>query len=418
MAELKDVIIIGGGASGLFAACLISGKGKSVLLLEKNKVLGKKLALTGNGRCNYTNLYQNKDCYFSEDREKAFSIISSFNQDKIMDYLSSLGILPDVRRGRFASTEEVGYVYPYSGSGKDFVSVLQSECEARGVKIKTNTEVKDIKKTAEGFSVITGDNSYAYEGKEVLVTTGGLALPSSGSDGSLNSVLKKVFRFKTEVPALTYLKHKNEELKKLSGLRLEAFLRLYSEHKLLSSERGELQFSEKGLSGIPVMQLSGLAARELLDGRKAFLSIDFFPASKEKDFFLYLKERRKALSHKRSSDFFLGLFPEKLASLFLSPYTKIDKSVSDFSEETLASLAKTVKDFPLPITGTGDFQSAQTTSGGLLLSELDDFLQSKCLPGLFFAGELLDVDGSCGGYNLTWAFASAHLVSEKIGEMK
>lgn len=417
MNHLTDVIIVGGGAAGLFCASLLSRKGLSVLLLEQNKVVGKKLALTGNGKCNYTNLFQSEACYRSTDIKKAYSIISSFNTEQIIDIFRRIGILPDIKKGRSSYHEEAGYVYPFSGSGKEFVQALAEDCLSKGVKIRTNTKVNSLKKEGDIFSVITGDNNYAYQSKNVVIATGGLALPSSGSDGSIKTVISNLgHKFLKEVPALTQLKTKSKEIAHLSGLRLQAKISIFIKESLIAEEIGELQFSDRGISGIPAMQVSGLVARLLQEGEEIFGEIDFFPFSDFNESLSYLMRRQNDLSEKPFSNFFLGMFPEKLTTLLLKPFEKTYHKISEISSEDRKNICSRIKNFSFSIDGTGDFSSSQTTSGGLLLSEVDDFLCSNYVKNLYFAGEFLDVDGLCGGYNLTWAWASAFRISEKIGE--
>lgn len=417
MKQIYDVIIIGGGASGLFLASLLSKKELSVLVLEQNKIVGKKLALTGNGRCNYTNLYQSETCYRSGDILKAYSIIQEFNAEKIIAHFKKLGIIPDIKKGRSFYHEEAGYVYPYSGSGKDFVQVLYETCVSSNIKIKTNTKVYDLKKIKDCFEVITGENGYSYYSKNLVIACGGLALPSSGSDGNLRKIVMKFgHKFKEEVPALTFLKTKSKEVSSLSGLRIQAGISLFSDDNLVYKEIGELQFSDRGISGIPAMQISGLAAGLLREGKKLSCELDFFPFSDEVETDLILRDRKKDLEGRKFTSFFAGMFPEKLSLVLLKPFLDADSSRSELKEDDLLLLVKRIKKFKVSIDGTGDFSTAQTTSGGLILSELNEDLSSKFVDSLYFVGEVLDVDGLCGGYNLTWAWASAFKVAKKIGE--
>lgn len=417
MAALIDVIIVGGGASGLFSAILLAKKGYSVTILEQNKVVGKKLSITGNGKCNYTNLYQTKACYRSSDLEKAFRVLRNFDEDKILDFFKSIGIIPDVKKGRCTYNTDSGYVYPSSGSGKDFTLALQEECLSLGVKIRTNTKVVDVKKENNIFLVTVGENLYSYKANYVIIAVGGLAEPKSGSDGNLYEVLKSSgHKFKKQLPALTSLSSNRTELKELSGIRTTVCLSLFSDSELIAEEYGELQFSNRGLSGIPAMQLSGIAAR-LIDEKKAVnCVIDFFPSLEREDLLKHFLERRERLGKRKVEHFFLGMLNEKLALVINKYFFKGCVFVSEVTDSILESMTDYLKSFEVPIVSVGDFYLAQTTSGGILLSEVDESLCSLHLKNLFFAGEILDVDGLCGGYNLTWAWASAFQIAEKIGE--
>lgn len=416
MAEIIDVIIVGGGASGLFSGLLLAKKGKKVTVLEKNTTVGKKLLLTGNGKCNYTNLYQSEDCYRSREIKKAMKILSTFDVEQILSYFKEIGILPNIKKGRCSYNLDSGYIYPNSESGKDVVTALLEENLSFGVKIRTNTEVTDIKKDGKEFLVTAGESHYTYRARNVILATGGLAAPSTGSDGSLNPIIQKLgHSLIPQLPALTSISSPDKKVKALKGVRLVGKISLYESERLLASEYGELQFSERGISGIPAMQLSGLVSQALAENKKLQVKIDSYPSLAKKELYDYLLNRKEVLGKRKTENFFLGMLNDKLGGLLAQSFFKSYKKVEDIPSYVLEEVSQAIKELSFPIDKVGDFSFSQTTSGGFSLSELNEGLESLFVENLYFTGEILDVDGLCGGYNLTWAWASAFVVAETIG---
>lgn len=412
--DTRDLIVVGGGASGMLTGLLSARRGLSVSILEHGKALGKKLAITGNGKCNFTNLYQEKSCYNSGDIEKAYNIIDKLGGKGLIDLFSSFGIDGIVKKGRSFDRIEAGYVYPVGESAKEFVNILNDELIRLKVKLKTNINILDIKKNGELFEIVTGTegNSYSYFAKKLVIACGGLAGASTGSDGSLFEIIKRFgHSIIKPLPALTSVKTKKHEF---AGLRCVAAIKAYIdkeyEQALLGREVGELQFTEQGIGGIPVMQLSGKIARELDKGNKLYFKIDFCYDKSDKELENILKKRRELLSERMSDKFLTGFTYEKLSKYIADKFLDNKNNVGKIADDKVNMILKWLKEAKFDIITVNGFDSAQTTSGGVSMNEVTDSLESKLVPGLFFVGEVLDVDGLCGGYNLTWAFASAYEV--------
>jgi len=412
--DIRDLIVVGGGASGMLTGLLSAGKGLSVSILEHGKTLGKKLAVTGNGKCNFTNLYQEKSCYNSGDIEKAYNIINKLGGKGLINLFSSFGIEGRVKKGRNFDRIEAGYVYPAGESAKEFVNILNDELIRLKVKLKTNINILDIKKKGELFEIITGTegNSYSYFAKKLVIACGGLAGASTGSDGSLFDIIKRLgHSIIKPLPALTSVKTGKHGF---GGLRCVAEIKAYIDKKgeqiLLGSEVGELQFTEQGIGGIPVMQLSGRIARKLDKGNKLYFNIDFCYDKSGAEVENTLKKRRELLSERTADKFLTGFTYEKLSKYIADKFLDNKNNVGNITDNKINMILKWLKEAKFDIIEVNDFDSAQTTSGGVSMDEVTDSLESKFVPGLFFVGEVLDVDGLCGGYNLTWAFSSAYEV--------
>ena len=384
-----DVIIIGGGAAGLFAALLSRTKKMNVTLLEKNEVFGKKLSLTGSGRCNYTNLDIGKECYYSDDIEKTMEIIEAFGPEDSISAFKSIGIEPYFNGS---------YVYPMMRNAGEFTDVIISALNASPVKCKTNQNIVSVTYDEGTSKFNVNTDSYSYTCDKVLVCTGGLAMPKSGSTG-LGYKIAESFGHKIvpEVPALSGFYFDDMCLKSLSGLRINAAV--YTDSGLF--DKGEIQFTQNSISGIPVMDISGYIDKNIT------LYLDLLPELSKEETFSFLTERVKTLSAFPVRTFFNGLYAKSLGRLLLNNLDK-NKDIACISEDELLSLVTLIKKFPVSVKEKKGFDDAQVTRGGVSLFEVTDNLESRYRKGLFFAGEVLNTDGICGGYNLQWAFASAY----------
>ena len=415
--NITDLIIIGGGPAGMLAAVMAGRAGLSVLVLEHNDSYGKKLSVTGNGKCNYTNLYQSIECYRGSDTEASFKIIQKFGPDKIIDFMRSLGIEPYKRCGREFDDARKVYVYPASESAADFTEAFQVEMNALKVKQKTRLHVCGIEKKEGCFNVTTipsGEedmtNAFSYKSRFVLVSAGGLAAPETGSDGSMLKIVKNSgIKVSKMTSALTKI-YTKENLQNLAGVRMTGKISLMHEERVYTKEVGEIQFGTKAVSGIPAMQLSSL-----INDRNDLLLLDFFPNMSDNETMTYLEERRRRLKWHPAASFLKGLFPPKFGAYILEKLAlKKSLTVDELKIEDLSKIKDLTKYMLLHIDKKGDFGEAQVTHGGILLSECTKNLEAKNVSGLYFAGEILDTDGICGGYNLTWAFASAYTAIQEI----
>lgn len=413
MNETYDKIIIGAGAAGLMAAysSCVETKGadpkQRLLLLERKDVVGKKITATGNGKCNYTNSVQNKDCYRSCDPDKAYRIIQSYDHEHIIKMFHNLGILPRERNG---------YYYPYGEQAKSVRDVLKNAVTNLGAEIRTGAFVTDINCSKDKYTVICADGS-KYTAKKLIVTAGGCAAPVFGTDGSIFGILKKLgIKIVTPKPALCGLKTDYRYLKNIDGVRLKCNCSLYSKdvNNIIYSEAGEIIFSKNGISGIPVMNLSRSAINEMDKNLSCGLILDMFPDMEEWELESFLAMAASTKGGPVSTALSAVVNDKLLKLLIRESGMELDDHADRFNREKrkvcFSKLAKLLKNFTINITGNNGFENAQTTQGGVSLDEIDEMsMECKKYRGMFFAGEVLDVDGMCGGYNLQWAWTTGYL---------
>ena len=400
-----DVAVVGGCAAGLAAA--ISAKRNhpemSVAVIEKLPRVGKKLLATGNGRCNLTNVNCVSHAYRNADF--AAGTFRKYPPESVIDFFASLGLL--------TYTDSEGRVYPMSNTAASVLDALRMGIEKSGVKIFCDTPVEKIEKTADGFVI----NS-AFRCKKLIVAVGGKASPSQGSDGSGYPLMKSLGHGITPLaPSLVALKADAQVTKSLKGVRIhDCVICVNGISGEIARSRGEILFTDSGLSGIAAMEAGAAVHRALKDGA-VYASLDLSPTLSEDDLLQYLKATAKALPDAALDNLLTGIVPKacsvavcKTAGIY-APDTKL----GSLSARQLAAAAKFVKSFTLAVTGTKGYENAQVTSGGVNVGEFDPHtLASKLVDGLYCAGELLDVDGGCGGFNLQWAFASGLLAGELL----
>jgi predicted Rossmann fold flavoprotein len=288
------------------------------------------------------------------------------------------------------------------------------ELEYEKVPIYVSHEIREIKMTKGNFVIFTNKDSFSA--KKVVIATGLLASPKTGSDGSFFDVIKGFgHHFVKIVPALVQLQAKQSFFKSLAGIRAEMQIRLYIDGKKTAEEKGELQLTERGISGIPAFQISRFATRALQEMRTVFALIDFAPMLQEEELYEIMQCRFGLFSHgKNCNDALIGMFNKKLNEVLIkesgiSPARQADS----LSEEELRRLCKNIKEFRVDIIGSNGFDAAQVCAGGVDTSELyNDTLESRLIPGIYFAGEVIDIDGTCGGYNLQWAWSSGYVAGK------
>lgn len=416
----KKIIIAGGGASGLTAAIVAARMGADVTILEHMDRVGKKILSTGNGKCNMTNLNLSSRCYRSDMPDFPMKVIGKFPVNETLDFFRGLGILPKNRNG---------YVYPNSEQAAAVLSVLCLETERLGVKTVCGCHVKEIKASCkEGSKASVKGNPFfqaicsikdgekettkSFYSNALILAAGSMAAPVTGSDGSGYSLAKSLgHHIIKPLPALVQLTCEGKEYKALTGIRADARLKLFADGKFMAEDRGELQLTDYGISGIPTFQISRYASKALEKGQKVMVLIDFLPDMEEKDLSDFLFERKKGAGHKPGEEFLTGVLNKKLASVLLKQSgISPDRKVSDINNGALRELCRRIHSFEAKVTGTKPFANAQICCGGVDTREIDAHtMESRLIPGLYFAGELLDVDGICGGYNLQWAWSSGAL---------
>ena len=402
---MRHVAVIGGGAAGMMAAITSAREGARVTILEHKERIGKKILSTGNGRCNFTNTYQTPACYRSDNRDFAWNIIQKFNVEKTISFFKELGIYPKDRNG---------YLYPYSDQAAAILEVLQIEVAKLDICVMTEINVLDIQPVKKEIRITTDKKTITAD--SVILACGSKAAPVTGSDGS-GYQLAKLFghRIVPVLPALVQLRCAEKFYKSISGVRVQGTVEIYADDIFLASDTGEIQLTNYGISGIPVFQVSRYAAKALYKKQSVTAVLNFMPDMNKDEFLLFLKERITLCPYKTLDEFFTGVFPKKLCELWIR-LSRLPKEmrVSDLSGEQLEKLVLLIQHLRTHITETNSFEQAQICCGGVDTTEINpDTLESNYVPGIYFAGELLDVDGICGGYNLQWAWSSGFVAGKE-----
>ena len=406
---MSKIVVIGGGASGLIASIYASNNNNEVILLEKNNNLGKKILLTGNGKCNYWNKDISIEHYNSSDIDILDKIINDENKIEIENFFNRLGIIPKIKDN---------YYYPMSNQASSIQTALILEAELRGVKILNNSEVFSVEKINDVFEITLADKKIYAD--KVVLAMGSKACPKTGSDGlgykiatSLGHSLIK------PLPALVQLKLKSSFLKDWHGIRTDAEVSLYENNKLVKSDVGEVQLTDYGISGICVYQLSSLVSRGLYNSNKEEIEINFLKnleINDEDDFIEYMDKRNEKVVSRNISQLLDGILNYKLVNMILKNiWISRDDSWDNISIVKKRELATYLTKLRLEIMGTNSYEQAQVCSGGVKLSEINpNTMESLKVKNLYIVGELLDVDGECGGFNLGFSWISGFLAGHNI----
>ena len=405
---MKKVAIIGAGAAGIMCSIQAVSKNTTVVLFDKNPVVGKKLLITGNGRCNYWNMDMGLEHFHSNNQELLKDFITDEVKSEVLAFFDSIGVVPNIKNG---------YYYPYSNQASSIRDLLEAEARRRGVLFSLGEEVKDIFLDNGKFVVDCGSGLEYFD--DLVIATGSKACPKTGSTGFGYHLAEKFGHHVVDVvPALVQLEASGKFLKDWSGIRVQCVVRLYEDGIFLKKEMGEAQLTDYGISGICIFNLSRYVSRGLLKNKKEELKISFLPFLEEKsleEVELWFKNRIQQLKEYTMVEFLEGILPYKLVFVVLKQ-AKISRNrkAGELSDEEMDALLSYLMEFPLVIVGTRDFSSCQVCSGGVLLQEVDFTFQSRFVPNLYFVGEVLDVDGDCGGYNLGFSFMSGMAAGKAI----
>lgn len=402
-----DVVVAGGGAAGMMAAIACKKQGSQVLILEKKERIGKKILATGNGKCNFTNRFQDASCYRSDNEGFPTYALEQFTAEDAIAFFEELGVI---------CKEKNGYMYPYSGQAGTILDALRFELERLGVKSILGAEISKIKREKGGFSVKYGEKAVFC--KKLILTAGGKASPVQGSDGSGFRLAKNLGHSITSLsPALTGLKASDDFCKALGGVRNESTVSLFIDGKFCMKDTGELQLVQYGISGIPVFQICRYAGKALLKKRVVTVEVDFFPGIDGKELEKNLLERKKKFGLNQAEEALTGLLNKKIMLVLMKECgIKATQKMKDISEEKLKAMCFKMKQLIFHITDTNGFENAQVCAGGIDTTEVEpETMESKLVKNLYFAGEILDVDGICGGYNLQWAWSSGRLAGISAG---
>ena len=397
---METIIIIGAGASGMMAALTAAeAPGRRVILLERQQRAGRKLLATGNGRCNLTNTGAAIENYHGESQDFAAPALDAFPPQAVLDFFRGLGLVTVEEYG--------GRVYPLSDSANSVLDVLRFHMEAKGVELKAAEPAREVKREKQGFTVVT-DAEHLHADK-LIVACGGAAGAKLGGVSDGYELLKMLGHKRTALyPSLVQLVTAPEYPRALKGVRTDCALCLYAGKSLLAESRGELQFIETGVSGPAVFDLSRAAAT---GGKGLRLAADFLRDYDEAVLLALLKQRRETLPGLPAGDMLTGIVHNRLGKMLVR-YAALNANapLRELDDGALGKLVSACKDFRLPVQGTEGFDKAQVTAGGVKTSGFNpETLESWFVPGLFACGEVLDIDGDCGGYNLQWAWASGRL---------
>lgn len=377
---MLKIAIIGGGAAGMSCAVMLARKGFSVALLERGARLGRKLSATGNGQGNVTNTDMRAEKYFSDDRDKVARALARFGAEDTVRFLESMGgiFLPDER----------GRVYPAGRQASAITDLFRRELARLNVAVRTETRVDGIVRSGDGFRVTFGGETLCSDA--VVLAAGGKAAANFGTDGTAYALAENFGHTVAPLsPALVQLVCDREGVRGLKGIRVDGLLRVVRRGEEVCRFRGDVLFTDNGVSGDAVFRASSYARKGDM------LFVDLLPAVDE--------ARLRQTVKGAGEDCLLCIVPNGLA-----------RTVIRKAEGRADKLIPFLKSYPLTVESTLGFDRAQVTRGGIPLSETDENFMSKKRKGLFFAGEILNADGECGGYNLQWAFTTAHCSAEGI----
>ena len=402
-----EIAVIGGGASGLMAAITAKKSGKEVIILERKDRILKKVLITGNGRCNITNVNANISNYFGKNISSVENILNRFTPQDTMDFFNELGIV--------CNEENRGKVYPLSGQASSVVDALRFEAEKLGIKIETEFYVRKIEKDGFKFRIYSEDKKKIEAGR-VIIAAGGQSYPELGSNGSGFELAKELGHSVTKLsPSIVQLKTEKYQVKGLQGIKTDVAVTAYGDNKKICTYNGELLFTDYGISGNVVFNISFVMPLY----KNVEFEIDFMEKFDYNELYEILKERKKMMSHLTMENYFNGMINKKLGQFLskVSGIEKLSKPVKDLNDSDIRKLCTVLKKHRMKILETTGFKNAQVTAGGVSLDEVNtETLESKIVKGLYFSGEVLDVYGECGGFNLQWAWASGHIAGENTAK--
>ena len=400
--ECMVIGIIGGGASGMMAAIAAAeNKNADVHIFERQARVGKKLSATGNGRCNLTN--RSPAPYMGEAPEFGNFALTSFGVAETLRYFARLGL--------YTVTEESGRVYPYSDQANSVVDVLRLGLEKENITVHLGCEIEKAEKTQDGFRLFTTEGDYFCN--KLIIACGGIAGSKLGGTMSGYRLLSAFGHKSTRLrPSLVQLTSDSAFLPSLKGVRANGEVKILRDGALFAQSLGEIQFTEKGLSGPVIFEVS----RDACEGRGKWVAeIDLLPDVTEETLTNMLRVRKN--THLSSEELFTGILHNRLGRVVTKEAGIGNCPISYLSEQELTEAAQMCKHFSFRLTGTLGMEAAQVTAGGVLTKDFDpQTMESRLMPGLYACGEVLDIDGKCGGYNLQWAWSSGYLAGKSAGE--
>ena len=413
MRNFYDILIIGGGASGIASAITakMTNPALEIAIVEKLPRVGKKILATGNGRCNILNTDRSLERFHGENIKFAMSALSRMNTEKMLDFFANLGIL--------TREEEGGKIYPSGGQASSVLDLLRLRLEKLGIPEITEFEVAEIKSDKGKFTV-KSKSGQSLLAKLVIVCAGGAAGPQFGTDGSAYKLLEKLGHSKTKVyPALTRLKSTTPWARSLGGVKFDGKATLKADGKIIRAEEGEILFTDYGLSGPPILQLSGEAINMLERGKITSVFLDLMPQKSEDELKNIIKMKININPDMPLEHFFAGMMNKQIGKILIksSELGKLTDRAESLTDKKISAATNTIKAWEFKISGHTGWRDAQTTAGGIKTSGIyPSTMESRIVPGLFIAGEIVDIYGDCGGFNLMWAWASGYLAGISAAE--
>lgn len=400
------MIVIGAGASGMMAAINAKEAGHDVRILERMNKIGKKILATGNGKCNLTNTKIDETSFRSTNKAFPYTSLKKFGVDMTMKFFDDLGM---------PLRDKNGYIYPHSEQAVTVVDILQSKLHHLSIPIDVDTEVTKLQKSKHGFSIQTSNGEYKAD--ICVLATGGKAHMELGSNGSGYKLAKQLgHSIIPTVPALTALIASKGIFKEWAGIRVQGEVTIFTDGKQLAKAAGEVQLTNYGISGIPTFEVSRFAARALLEGKQVTANLNFMPDHTREEMLSHLTSIIHRCSYKNIQGVLQGMFHKKLVGglierMNFNPYMP----ASSMDRQDIEKAVDIIQNYQIKIDGTNPFEQAQVTCGGVSTKEVNpETMESKIVSGLYLTGELLDVDGTCGGYNLQWAWTTGRLAGVNI----
>ncbi len=394
---MSRVIVIGGGAAGMAAAITAARNGHKVTVLERQSRVGRKLMATGNGRCNLTNRNAAPARYHG-DPDLFGATLEKFSTEMTLDFFAELGLM--------TVTEDSGRVYPMSNMAGSVLDVLRFGMEREGVTVLTGQAVTELRKNGAGFFATTETDKFTAD--KVILAAGGCAGGKVGGVMDGYKLAMALGHHRTQLyPSLVQLKTDPTYPRALKGVKAECAITIRRKETAVACGGGEVLFTEYGVSGPAIFDLSRAVAT---GGEGMTCELDFFPDYGEEKLFAWLRDRREAMAAHEAGSLLTGSVHSRLGQMVVKSAGFTNQEISTLTDKDLRAILHRMKRFALPITGVCGFDQAQVTAGGLRTDEFHrDTLESKLVDGLYACGEVLDVDGDCGGYNLQWAWSSGFL---------
>lgn len=405
----RKILIIGGGASGIMAAITAAENDASVTIYEKQDRVGKKILATGNGKCNLTNRNLSVENYYTGSDEKLKKCFLTFDAEDTLLFFKGCGLL---------LKDKNGYIYPACEQAAVVLDILRSKMDQLAIKIVTACKDIGIEQSGKEFLVRSNIGKEVFD--SIIFACGSPAGMKPNQDKTGYDYARELGHTIIPVlPALVQIGCREELFKSVAGVRCDALLSLYEGSALLAKERGELQLTDYGISGIPVFQFSHIAAQKLAEHKELRVEIDFLPDYEEDAWKQFVMARILLKTGATVENFFLGLLHKKLCAMMIKQgQLKPQDIVSRNNEKMIQKICYEMKHFGVAPDRVNPYENAQVCSGGVDFTQLGDNLESLLLPGIYFCGEMIDIDGKCGGYNLQWAWTSGYIAGRACATVK